>query len=409
MRDAFPVVKNYRPASQPSSTWPIGLVELAVLLDRLENTPLIERLTAYRPVGRRGYSLRALWRAYLCTFFLNLPHTNALIRELQNNSDLRQLCGFGELPHRTTFNRFIQRLSRHADLVEKVFVDVTTELATLLPDMGRELAIDSTTIRSHSNYNRKHISDPEASWTAKTSAKARDGDKEWLWGYKLHMVADANYGLPLGCLVTTASRNDSPVLPKLLEYTQLLHRWLQPLAVMADRGYDAKSNHQYLCDRNILPIIHIKRKANGALYDGIYTEQGVPTCIGRVPMRYIKSDLQKGHLYRCVGCHLAESNLGGVRYCDTEYWQDPRENIRLFGAIRRDGPEWREFYAKRQAIERVFKSLKESRRLERHCIRGLRQVTLHALMSVLTFQATVLARLLDGVTDEMRWMVRRIA
>ena len=38
-------------------------------------------------------------------------------------SRLRELCGFGDdLPHRTTFNCFIQRLSHHADLVETALV-----------------------------------------------------------------------------------------------------------------------------------------------------------------------------------------------------------------------------------------------------------------------------------------------
>ena len=223
------------------------------------------------------------------------------------------------------------------------------------------------------------------------------------------MVADTRYGIPLEQFVTTAKRNDSPELPGLIDRAQRLHEWFQPQVVTADRGYDAQSNHKYLCDQRIVPIIHIRRRPNGALYDGIYTEQGVPTCVGQVPMRYIRSDPGQGHLYRCVGCHLATSTRGGVRHCDTEYWQDPRENIRLFGVIRRDSPEWRDLYGKRQAIERIFKSLKESRRLEQHCLRGIRQVTLHALMSVLTFQATALANLLAGRADEMRWMVRRIA
>ena len=58
--------------------------------------------------------------------------------------------------------------------------------------------MDATTVRSHCNPNRKRVSDPEASWTAKNSARAKAGGKEWHHGYKVHMVADANYGLPLG-------------------------------------------------------------------------------------------------------------------------------------------------------------------------------------------------------------------
>ena len=55
-----------------------------------------------------------------------------------------------------------------------------------------------------------------------------------------------------------------------------------------------------------------------------------------------------------MGCPLKNSRKGGILYCDTEVWEDPRRNIRLFGIIRRDSPEWKEFYTKRQAVERVF-------------------------------------------------------
>ena len=50
-----------------------------------------------------------------------------------------------------------------------------------------------------------------------------------------------------------------------------------------------------------------------------------------------------------------------------------------------------------------------ARSLERHCIRGLRLVTLHAAMSVLAFQATAPVRVLAGERERMRWMVRKVA
>ena len=179
--------------------------------------------------------------------------------------------------------------------------------------------------------------------------------------------------------------------------------------MIADRGYDSMANHEHLHRKGILPIIHIRRRANAALYDGIYTEKGVPTCLGQVPMEYVRSEPEKGHLYRCRGCHLVGSMRGGIRHCDTQVWEDPTQNIRLFGVVRGDSEEWKNLYTKRQAIERVFKSMKESRRLERHCVRDLRQITLHAIMSALTYQATVLVKLLTGEADMMRWMVRKVA
>ena len=178
--------------------------ELAAVFSSLDDAALLARLQEYRPTGRQGYPLKALWRAYVGSFILNLPHTNALIRRLEDDQDLRDLCGFRRLPHRTTFNRFIQRLSHHVDLVEACFAHVTNLLRDLLLDLGGEVAVDSTTVRSHCNPNRKRISDREASWTAKNRAGAKEG-KEWHFGYKVHMVVDANYGVPLAHVVTTAT------------------------------------------------------------------------------------------------------------------------------------------------------------------------------------------------------------
>ena len=81
----------------------------------------------------------------------------------------------------------------------------------------------------------------------------------------------------------------------------------------------------------------------------------------------------------------------------------------MFGKIRRNSPEWSSHYAKRQAIERIFKSLKESLRPERHCVRGLRQIRLHTLMSTWALQATVLANVRAGRMAEMLWMVKKVA
>ena len=94
--------------------------------------------------------------------------------------------------------------------------------------MGETVAVDGTTVRTHSNPNRRRISDPEASWTAKNSARAKAGGKEWHFGYKSHAVADVKYGVPLGQIVTTASRNDSPELPMVIEHTEALLPWFNP-------------------------------------------------------------------------------------------------------------------------------------------------------------------------------------
>ena len=74
------------------------LLELESVLNTIDASVLLARLQAYRPPGRPGYPLVSLWCAYVASFVLNLPSTNALIRRLQDDAQLRLLCGFNELP-----------------------------------------------------------------------------------------------------------------------------------------------------------------------------------------------------------------------------------------------------------------------------------------------------------------------
>ncbi|MCE2465362.1 MAG: transposase [Dehalococcoidia bacterium] len=419
------MVRQYQ-GTAPNTPCPVPtagiLAKLASIFDVLPDGHLLAHLWEHRRNGRPGYPLQAMWRAYLASFILNLGNTNDLIRRLRDDYPLRELCGFGSLlPHRRTFNRFIQRLAvpHHADMVEAIFTALTNKLKEFIPDLGQELAIDSTFVRSHCSPNSKtkrsgrtEKSDPEASWTAKNSTQAKEDGKEWKHGYKVHMVADTKHEVPLAVKVTTASRNDSPELPDVVDQMLAQLPWLQPTALMADRGYDAYSIFDYLNNKDILPIIRIKQSPHGALKEGIYTKDGVPTCIGKIPMQYVRSEDGKGHLYRCAGCHLKDSKVGMTTHCDTEVWEDPTRNLRLFGPphIRREGKEWKVLYAKRQGIERIFRSLKAVRRLERHCIRGLDQIRLHTLMSTLAFQATFLINKQAGLgAKEARWMIARVA
>ena len=75
----------------------------------------------------------------------------------------------------------------------------------------------------------------------------------------------------------------------------------------ADRGYDAQSNHQFLVDQGITPVIHIRTPGKGKLHHGMYTTEGSPVCMCNVAMEYVRTDPETGrHLFRCAGggCQL---------------------------------------------------------------------------------------------------------
>ena len=392
---------------------------VAAILDSIDASRVLRRLNQYRlGGGPRTYRLESFWRAYVIGYLLNIQCTTDLYRRLEYDPAMRQLCGFSTaLPHRTTFGRFFARLTEHTDLVTECVGPFVEAFREIYSDLGEKVAVDSSAVRSHSNGNRnKGESDPDAGWAIKNSARSKSG-KEDTWGFKLHLAVDAQHDVPLAFYVTKGSDSDFPELPTMLDVAQDNHEWVQPRYVMADRGYDSLANHRDVMRRGGDLIAPMRRKPRPkgkdkgtGLYADIFSFEGVPMCVGGNAMEYVETDPELGHLYRCPegGCELKDRK--GVIHCDYETWVSTKaeDNPRLHGRVRRDSKEWKELYDLRQSVERVFKSLKQSRRLEGHCYRGLNKVALHATMSVLTFTATLLVQTLAGVANP-RWMVQKVA
>ena len=382
---------------------------LELILDSIDAGALLEALGPPAPTGRPGFPAHAMLRAVLSKYILSFRFNLELLERLRASPKFRQVCGFtGDVPSESTLSRFTTRLMLHQDLIDECLAGVTDTLHEMLPGLGETVAVDSTTIESFSNPNRKHISDPEARWGVRHKAKAKDGDTEWVFGYKMHLLADADHGIPLSYQITSANVNDTGILPPLLKQAQRTYGWLSPGFILADRGYDSAANHRAVMAHGGIPIIHIRKPTAGdGLHHGVYTEKGAPTCMGKKAMEYIHTDPDTGHhLFQCRagGCRLKAKNSGAVLYCDSEVWEDPMENLRVVGIVWRGSREWRRHYAKRMSIERVFRSLKHSRGLEGHMVRGMAKIRLLAALSLLTYQATALARVRVGDMKNLRLM-----
>ena len=98
-----------------------------------------------------------------------------------------------------------------------------------------------------------------------------------------------------------------------------------------------------------------------------------------------------------------------MRHCDSEVWEPAEANLRVLGPLPRFTDAWKRLYRQRMSIERIYRTLKHSRGLEGHCVRGLRKITLHATLSVLTCQSTALARLKAKDFTGMRQMTVKVA
>lgn len=229
------------------------LRDLRLALDQIEIDNLVVALEGPPRTGRRPAPRRPIIRAYIASYALGIGGLSDLIRRLHNDPTLCSICGFvNYLPSYATFWRVFDQLAGMPERIDECCHAVLHQLRELLPDLGQEVAVDSTTIPAYANPNRKDSgrnpgspADPDASWTKKYSAQD-PSHEEWVFDYKAHVVADASYDIPLQMMVTTASRNDNPLLAPLLSGREAWCEWFRlanGALVIADRCDDSQHNN----------------------------------------------------------------------------------------------------------------------------------------------------------------------
>ena len=270
------------------------------------------------------------------------------------------------------------------------------------------MAIDSTSIEAYANPNRKVVIDSDANWGVRHDArsKAKDGT-DWFFGYKMHTLADADHGVPLGFIITPGNKNDTTMFKPVLDKSMGDLPGLEPKYVIADRGYDSAKNNKVAVELGMVPIIHIREPSGKTtkVYDNV---SGAPQLVlvrgpwsmcGRIPNQVIT----------CSGARRADVNsrTGAPRpsgTAKTGVWEDPMNDLRVLGVVARASEEWKEHYAKRQSVERLFGSLKRSRNLEVHFSRNISRMRLHVTLSLVAYQATALARAKEDALENLRQM-----
>lgn len=396
-------------------------------LSLLDVKDIAEFITPSSSRGPKPWNREPIVTCHIVMRWEGLRNVSKLINQLHRNRSLRQALGFIDsispqtgrpspcLPSRRTFLRVFQELqhTKVEQMLESEFVGLTSKLRYLLPGLGEDVCVDATTVKSFTR--RKAVSvghapgqcpsadeyvdcknpfecqvftDPEASLGFKYCSKSPTG-KRFVQGYKAITLSCAKHSIVLATIVTTGRAPESRVLKDLVLKAKALHPWLSPKTLIADAAYDALHVYRFLWKQNIEPIINIRDTPGGKLRDGIYTRVGVPTCMGKVEMEFVRTDSKTGfHLYRCQrgGCDRL-GRIKGYSTCRDEVWEDPNRDWRLFGrTIRRGGPEWKAKYAMRYSIERMFAWWKDGGELENHCYRGRSNVTTHVLLTSLAFQ-----------------------
>jgi len=432
------------------------LDRLSLVLSALPDEKIMQALEHRRNRGRNDYPVRPTWNAIIAGIVFNHPTMALLRRELLRNAELRQLCGFDlflgdkAVPSARAFSSFITSVIDQDPLVEEMFHTLVERLKAELPELGQKLAVDSKAIPSFGNpvtdeekkNKRDGRRDNDADWGKKSySGQRKDGTawskvKSW-FGYKLHLMIDSEYELPLAYDISPASHSDMNNLLPLVDDLQVHHPSIADDAeeLSADRGYDSAENKKKLYDEHkISPIIDNRVLWQGDDKNGrpvdpnradvfLFNEQGRVFC--QCPSERVGEDKQRDLVF--VGF---EKDRNTLKFrCPAAYYGldcpgraacEANANVKGdFGRVLRlsldkdrriltpsfiNSLKWKTSYNRRSAVERVNSRVDLLLGFERHTIRGKNKLKMRMGLSLAVMLAMALGRIQAGQRDKMRSM-----
>lgn len=234
-----PTINNYTTSFTCQDTTPIAQ-QLEALFNVIPEDELLKALKVYY-AGRRGYTYRVLWRTYVAMTILNLPSFAALIRNLENNLYLAQACGITNpdaIPSKFAYSRFVRKLQEPCNfvLVKDIMRTLTRRCYETFPNFGKSVAIDATDLKAWSNGSKTKKSDPDAGWVVKGDT---NGKRKFVWGYKMHLMVDTTYEIPITANITKGNMHDIRQATPLLSQARFITGKFHPNYVICDAGYDS--------------------------------------------------------------------------------------------------------------------------------------------------------------------------
>jgi transposase len=367
---------------------------LAMILEAIPAEGLLLALEKEHWTGRKGSSVRGMWSALIAGVLRQANSLADVLRLLKRDKDVRIICGFGQddIPSHDALCRFLKKLVKHEDLLEECFTGLVKEARGLLSGFGDKLVVDSTDIKAYSNGHRETPSDPDARWGVKggshhsgPSKKDEQNDKYYWFGYKLHLVVDALYELPVSFELTPGNESDTTRMETLLSKAGAQDPESRPKAVIADKGYDSQNNNQFIFQEcHSAPIIPI-REVKGMQMPDICNAKGTPLCRCGLEMTYWGRD--GSYLkYRCPEVVGKSKCLSRFPCTASSYGyvlklpigDDPRRHP----PVPRETRKWRRLYKLRTSVERVNSRIKELLGLGAITVRGKAKVMVKAVLSL---------------------------
>jgi IS5 family transposase len=291
--------------------------------------------------GRPPRKPIGIFKALIVKRVKQIPSDRELYRRLWHDEDLREVCDIEaeEKPyHPSQLTRFRNRIG--IEKLEKIMSTQLDELRRGKLIVGKMVVLDATFIKA---YSKRDVQDNSRGGSDPEARVGRCG-KTYELGYKLHIAVDAKSELPLAVIVAPANDNEKKHAPALLEKAWMATNGRMKILV-ADPQYSSRSFRENAYNFGVKAVIpyaaNQKRGKRGLLrVDRFFRTHGSP----------------------------GEKRL----------------------------------YRSRSSIERVNSRLKDQLCLERHRVRGLEQITIHALFCLIAMLLNAVAALRMQIVEKAR-------
>lgn len=396
------------------------LEHLKKVLDSLSDNTIVQELKMRRGNGRNKFPVDYLWRVFISFFILGHNTMMDHLREIARNTELRWILG-GDLcelvPTPSSMSRFQKKLEELGPDLLELFGELREALGTQLPELGEGVAMDSKILESKANRQtdkpRDGRRDVDGTKTAKTySGMTKEGKywekTEYFFGYKVHLIVDVVYELPLYYRVTKASDSDVKIGEEMIKsYIEKGTVSKRTKFASADRGYDSGSFIKYLVNQGITTYVDIrmmwqdeKERLYSREYENLYyKEKGEMICYCPVsgkprPLIYDGYESsRKCQRRKCpakaYGLHCkGEDKCKIPKVLRIKVEDDPRR----FPPVARESYKFKKMYKTRTAVERVNSRLDSGLGLDMKKVRSLKRQELFVSMGLIVMLTSALVQ-----------------
>jgi len=292
-------------------------------------------------VGRPPRKPMGIFKALMVKRLQQVTSDRELYRRLWSDPEMRIVCDLEaeQKPyHPTQLTRFRNRIGTKR--LERIMNRMIRRLLKAGVIDGETVVMDATFIKAYSKRDLHENSRGSSDPDARVGRKG----KTYELGYKVHIAADAESELPVALVTATANENEKKHASALFD---------QALKTTEQRMKTLVADSQYSC----------RKLRDQASTHGVKAVIPYPAN----QHRRVKGLLRVDRFFRTHG---------------------PARQRRV--------------YRKRAAMERVNSRLKEYLSLERHRVRGLKNIRVHALLCMIAMLLTALAALAMQRPEKVR-------